>query len=158
VPLTVDGSLYNLEPTAGEPARFGIVLRPVGSDPIPLLEKIKQVSDATLRQKDFGLNTSLTDIPNVAHAVNGVVTVPIDINSIDIHLDGTANGHGFMRNPTSCGKKKTTFLADSYAHPGREVKGKASFQSTNCEDLPFAPTVSATVGSPGHMRRSRSRR
>src|SRR3954451_8983879 len=103
LPLTVDGSLYNLEPQAGEPARFGIVLRPVGSDPIPLLEKIKQVSDVRLRPSDFGLDTVLTDIPKVAHAVNGVLTVPIDIKSIDIHLDGTVGGQGFMRNPTSCG-------------------------------------------------------
>ena len=54
-----------------EPARFGIVLRPVGSDPIPLLEKIKQVSDVRLRSRDFGLDTVLTDVPRVAHAVDG---------------------------------------------------------------------------------------
>ena len=35
VPLTVNGSLYNVEAAAGQPARFGIVLRPTGSDPLP---------------------------------------------------------------------------------------------------------------------------
>ena len=150
LPLTVDGSLYNLERAAGEPARFGIVLRPVGSDPIPLLEKIKQVSDVRPRSRDFGLDTVLTDVPRVAHAVDGVLSVPIDINSIDIHLDGVVGGQGFMRNPTSCGRKKTTFTADSYAHPDQDVTGVAFYRSTRCAALPFHPTVSATLGSPGH--------
>jgi hypothetical protein len=150
LPLTVNGSLYNVEPAAGEPARFGIVLRPLGSDPIPLLEKIKQFSDVSLRPHDFGLNTSLTDIPNVAHAVEGAVSVPIDINSIDIQLDGTVGGHGFMRNPTSCGNQRTTFTADSYANPGQEVTGQASYRATHCKALPFSPSVTADVGSPGH--------
>src|SRR4051812_40516372 len=40
LPLTVDGSLYNVVSAAGQPARFGIVLRPIGSQPLPVLEKI----------------------------------------------------------------------------------------------------------------------
>ena len=63
LPLTVNGSVYNVEPAAGEPARFGIVLRPVGSDPLPVFQKIIQVSDVRLRQSDFGLDTVLTNIP-----------------------------------------------------------------------------------------------
>jgi hypothetical protein len=51
LPMTVNGSLYNLEPQAGQPARFGIVLRPIAADPIPLLQKIKQASDVRLRQR-----------------------------------------------------------------------------------------------------------
>ena len=99
LPLTVDGSLYNVEPAAGQPARFGIVLRPIGSEPLPLLQKIIQVSDVQLRKSDFGLNTVLTDIPNVAHAVGEALTVPIDITAIDIHLNGTVGGQGVHAKP-----------------------------------------------------------
>ncbi|HXF00178.1 MAG TPA: hypothetical protein VN458_07510 [Solirubrobacterales bacterium] len=149
LPLTVNGSLYNVEPAAGQPARFGIVLRPTGSDPLPLLEKIIQVSDVKLRKGDFGLNTVLTDIPNVAHAAGQALTVPIDITAIDIQLSGTVGGNGFMRNPTSCGMKTTRFIADSHTNPNKLVVGNASFTSTNCASLPFSPTFRAWVGSAG---------
>jgi hypothetical protein len=150
LPLTVNGSLYNVEPGAGEPARFGIVLRPVGSDPLPVFQKIIQVSDVQLRKNDFGLNTLLTNIPNTAHALNGALSVHTDINSIDISLDGTVGGKGFMRNPTSCGTKTTTFTADSYANPNQQVTGQASYNSVNCAALPFSPAFKAVVGSKGH--------
>jgi hypothetical protein len=149
VPLTVDGSLYNVVPAAGQPARFGIVLRPVGSGPLPLLEKIVQVSEVQLRKSDFGLNTVLNDIPNVAHAASGGLSVPIDITAIDIHLNGTVGGQGFMRNPTSCGTKTTRFIADSHANPSRKVFGQATFNSANCAALRFAPVFKAWVGAPG---------
>jgi hypothetical protein len=151
LPLTVDGSLYNVVPAAGQPARFGIVLRPVGSDPLPVLEKIVQVSDVQLRNKtDFGLNTVLNDIPNVATAVGGATSVPIDITAIDIHLNGTVGGEGFMRNPTSCGAKTTKFTATSYATPNQKVTGQAAYTSVNCAALPFSPTFTSWVGAPGY--------
>jgi hypothetical protein len=150
LPMTVNGSLYNLEPGAGEPARFGIVLRPIGSDPIPLLQKIKQTSDVRLRQSDFGLDTVLTNIPNTAQAVGQLLTVPIDIRSLDIRLNGTVGGKAFMRNPTSCGTQTTRFTANSYANPSQTVTGQASFTSTNCTALPFSPNFTAKVGSAGH--------
>ena len=150
LPLTVNGSVYNVEPAAGEPARFGIVLRPVGSDPLPALQKIIQVSDVRLRQSDFGLDTELTNIPNVAHALGGALSVPTDINSIDLSLKGTVGGKPFLRNPTSCGNKVTKFSADSYANPNQTIKGQASFNSVNCASLPFSPTFTAAVGSKGH--------
>jgi hypothetical protein len=149
LPLTVNGSLYNVEPASGEPARFGIVLRPTGSDPLPVLQKIIQVSDVKLRQSDFGLNTVLTDIPNVAHALSGSLSVPTDINSLDISLSGSVGGKGFMRNPTSCGTKTTKFTADSYANPNQTITGQASYDSVNCAALPFSPSLSVSLGGPG---------
>src|SRR4029078_6080266 len=129
--------LYNLEAPSGEPARFGIVLRPTGSDPLPALQKIIQVSDVKLRQSDFGLNTVLADIPNVAHALSGTLSVPTDINSLDISLNGTVGGQGFMRNPTSCGTKTTKFTADSYANPNQTITRQASYDSLHCAAVRF---------------------
>ncbi len=149
LPLTVDGSLYNLTAPAGEPARFGIVLRPVGSDPLPVFQKITQISDVRLRQSDFGLDTVLANIPRTAHALGQALSVPTDINSMDISLRGTVGGKGFMRKPTSCGTKTTRFTADSYANPDQQVTGQASFVSTNCAALPFSPHLSVGLGGPG---------
>jgi hypothetical protein len=143
VPLTVDGSIYNLVPQQGEPARFGIVLRPPLSDPLPVLPKIIQQAAVQLRP-DFGLSTVLTDTP---HQSAGLET---DITSLDMALQGTANGKAFMRNPTSCGTQTTTFSANSYAHPDDTVTGQATYESLNCEDLPFSPTLEASIGSAGH--------
>ena len=86
------------------------------------------MSDVQLRKSDFGLNTVLTNIPNVAHALSGALSVPIDINSIDISLNGTVGGQGFMRNPTSCGTKTTKFTADSYANPNQKITGPGDVQ------------------------------
>ena len=108
--LTVSGTIYNVTPPSAvdsdTPARLGVVLRPVGSSPLPLLSKIVQTSDVRLRTTtDFGLDTALVNIPNAAHALSGALSFPIDIRSIDIHLSGTAGGKAFMRNPTSCGTR-----------------------------------------------------
>jgi hypothetical protein len=121
----------------------------VGSDPLPVLQKIVQVSNVQLRKSDFGLNTVLTDIPNAALAAGGATSVPIDITAIDIHLSGTVGGAGFMRNPTSCGTKTTKFTATSWANPNQSVTGQAAYTSVNCASLPFSPTFRAWLGAPG---------
>jgi hypothetical protein len=149
LPLTVNGSLYNVTAPTGEPARFGIVLRPIGSDPLPAFQKIIQISDVQLRKSDFGLNTVLSDIPKTAQALGGGLSVPTDINSLDISLSGMVGGQGFMRNPTSCGTKTTQFTADSYGSPTQKITGQATYTSTNCAALPFSPTLSVSLGGPG---------
>jgi hypothetical protein len=137
VPLTIDGSLYNLVPHQGEPARFGIVLRAVGGLPGT---KIIQQSGVSLRRSDFGLDTVVNDFPRTA---SGLET---DITSLDLSLRGKVNGKGFMRNPTSCTPKTFTFDATSYA--GHSVHGSAaSFTPTDCGALPFSPSLTAKVGA-----------
>src|SRR5829696_9282935 len=84
VTVNVSGDLYNLTPQPGEPARFGIVLRPLAlPDPLaPVLPNIILQSGVQLRP-DFGLNTVINNIPN---STSGT------INSQDITLFGTAPG------------------------------------------------------------------
>ena len=130
VPLTVDGTLYNLAPHQGEPARFGIVLRPLGG--LIGATKIIQQSGVQLRRSDFGLDTIVNDFPRTA---SGLET---DITSLDLSLMGTANGHGFMRNPTSCTPKTVTFDAVSYG--GHSAHGSApSFTPDRLRRTTFLP-------------------
>jgi hypothetical protein len=154
VTVDVNGDLYNLTPQPGEPARFGIVLRPVDSllcPPLPqvlcdalppIVPNIILQSGVQLRP-DFGLNTVINNIPNSTSGLNTT------INSQDITLFGTAPGTGkhFMRNPTSCKQQTTKFTAVPYS--GSTATGQASFTTTNCGAEDFSPTLSAEVGGPG---------
>jgi hypothetical protein len=133
----INGSVYNVQPRTGEPARLGVVLRP---DP-PAGGTVILQSPAKLRPTDFGLDTVLEDIPNTA-VVSGL-TVPITIARIQLSLNGA-----FMRNPTSCGTQKTT--ADAVSYSGTAATGMASFTSANCAALPFSPAFEGKIGSPGH--------
>jgi len=154
VQVTVNGDLYNLTPQPGEPARFGIVLRPVDSlicPPLPqvLCDALPTVVPNVVLQSgvelrpDFGLNTVIKSIPNTTSGL------PTTINSQDITLFGTAPGTGkpFMRNPTSCKQQNTKFTAVPYT--GSTATGQASFTTTNCGAEDFSPTLSAEVGGPG---------
>jgi hypothetical protein len=155
VPVTVNGDLYNLTPQPGEPARFGIVLRPVDSllcPPLPqvLCDALPPVVPNVVLQSgvqlrpDFGLDTVIKDIPNQTSGL------PTTINSQDITLFGIAPGTGkaFMRNPTSCpGPHTTNFTAVPYT--GTTATGTASFNTTGCENLDFSPAFTAEVGGTG---------
>lgn len=140
LPLTVDGTLYNVTPQEGEPARFGIVLRPLGG----LLGKIILQSAVKLRTTDYGLDTIINNIPNTS---SGLAT---HIDSMDVHLQGMAGSPAkpFMRNPTSCTLATTSF--DAVAYGGATASGTASFTPTGCGALDFSPTFSASIGSAGH--------
>lgn len=149
--LDVSGDLYNLTPQPGEPARFGIVLRPIKGDLCALLPQaacdlIPNILPPVVLQSgvqlrpDFGLNTVINDIPNTT---SGLDTT---INSHDITLFRIAPGTGkaFMRNPTSCGSNTTTFSA--IPHSGTGANGTASFDTVGCENEDFSPSFSAIVG------------
>jgi hypothetical protein len=142
LPIDIPGDLYNTTPQPGEPARFGIVLRPVGG----LLPKVIIQSGAELRPNDFGLNTVINDIPNTSSGL------PIDINSMTVSLAGTAGDppQGFIRNPTSCVPAAATITATSYVAPDTPVNATApSFTPTGCDTLPFSPSFSARAGDVG---------
>jgi hypothetical protein len=147
VPLPqVTGDLYNVVPRPGEPARFGAVLRPTGSP--TLVDEIILPSAVELRTSDFGLDTVINDIPDTASTTLGL-DLPVHVTAMTVQLFGEVNGQPFARNPTSCGTKTTNFSANSYADPSTFASSSATFQSTNCGALPFSPSFSARMGSPG---------
>ena len=143
VPLTVNGSVYNVAPEVGEPARLGIVLRP--PDPTHLLLPPIVMQVQVKLRSDFGLDTILTDLPQNAAVLN-LLPVGIAINSVDLDLDGA-----FMRNPTSCGTKTAGFSARSWAMADGDpaVTGSTTFESTNCAAQSYDPQASLHIDGNG---------
>jgi hypothetical protein len=155
LPTPITGTIYNMEPQAGEPARFGIVLKSLPFD-IPLLgdfvlPPIKQQSGVAVREDDLGLDTVLNDIPNTAEVIRvgplPPVTADIQITSQTLTLFGVIGGKGFMRNPTSCKEHVVGF--DATDHSDESATGQATFTTTGCGNLDFSPELTGSIGAPG---------
>ncbi|HWI70502.1 MAG TPA: hypothetical protein VNT55_01005, partial [Baekduia sp.] len=130
VPLDVDGTVYNVQPPANEPARLGIVLRPLGG----IIGKIFIIVKIRVRDDDdYGLQTIIQNLPRSQSGL------PIDIRALKLTLDGMlANGHSFMVNPTTCTPATTKITATSYAS-SRPVTATAAFTPADCGGEPFQP-------------------
>lgn len=132
LPLSASGNVFNMIPQGNDPATLGIRLT---SSP-NLTQPVILIGHASARSSDFGLNTTITDIPNMA-SVNGINT-HIHITQTSLTLNAS-----FITNPTSCGTKTTNLTATSYN--GTVATGSASFNSTGCANQAFAPSLAMTI-------------
>jgi hypothetical protein len=128
LPLT--GSVFNVAPNADEPARLGIFV-PVG--PVRLEASIRT------RVGDYGLDSVTKDIPNVALGV-----LPITIQKMALRLWGAPAAHpslakGYITLPTSCDAATTAVAITAYNGAGDSQD--AGFTPTDCEHVPFAPSL-----------------
>jgi hypothetical protein len=163
--FTVSVPIFNLEPSVGEPARFGFFI-PLAGVPVPL--------DTSLRDgpgEDYGINVDTTNISQIAALTSATLTfwgVPGDPRHDDSrgwtclfeqrgHLpeygeepcgsSSQAEPPAFLTMPTSCaGPLQTSLEVDSWQAPGAVGQVPASELQqalTGCNRLPFAPAISA---------------
>lgn len=139
LPLSVPGTVYNVQPPANAPAQLGIVLRPV----LGLLGKI--YIDVRIRvrdEADYGLQTIINNLPRTQAGL------PIEIDGLSLTLNGALpNGNSFMVNPTTCNTATTKVTADSYAS-SKPVTATGSFTPTDCANEPFQPGMQIGIDQP----------
>jgi hypothetical protein len=129
------GEVFNLVPDKPEPAQLGIRLdTPLGTQHLK--------SDVNVRPSDSGLTSTIRNIPDT------LGPFPLHINKITLTLLAKSGANkAFMTNPTSCDPAPTTLHV--VGDGNSPADGQASFTPTNCDALPFAPTLTAFVGAKG---------
>jgi hypothetical protein len=140
---TYSGNVYLVQPSGSEPVDLGFYVTTGISDPIVMTAPI------TLRASDAGLNTTLTNIPKQATNVSLLfgASANITINWMTLTLDGTVNGGtAFMVNPTTCASQNATMSVTGWS--GGAGNATAAYQATGCAGVPFAPTLTTTLGTP----------
>ncbi|MCW2957648.1 MAG: hypothetical protein JWP18_451 [Solirubrobacterales bacterium] len=134
--LTIDGTIYNLVPQPGEPARLGIVYRN------PSISSLFVQSAVKLRPEDGGLDSIIKDLPKQA-LVGGLLPAETTVKGISLTLRDS-----FASNPTSCAPAASKIDVTSYAAPAVVASGSASYTPTGCDKVPFAPKLTMSIGNP----------
>jgi hypothetical protein len=141
--VNATGGVFNLVPHTGEPARLGSIVH--ADPPFGLLTNDVRVQfPVTLRPDDFGLDTTITDLPDQVELIAGG-SQAITITQLQFTLNGMVGGQPFMTNPTSCGPATTKIDADSYQAPTTKVSASSTFTPTACGSVPFAPTMGISL-------------
>jgi hypothetical protein len=139
VPLTNNGTVYNLKPTGDEPARVGVVV-----DAALGLSKIFLQSPVYIRPgpDGYGLESTFADQPRTAG-------VDIQIDKIALTFNGKASKGSFMRMPTSCAQGTAVSRANSWDAPSTASQKTTTVTPTACGSLPFSASAEGSMGAPG---------
>jgi len=133
-----NGQVFNLEPSAGEPARLGVVIQ---VDPLGVNTPIKIPVVASLRPNDGGLDATATNIPNTITALN----LPLHVTKQILTLQGHPAGATipFITNPTGCPSPADNVTIDATSYSNTNASASAAYPVTGCASLPFNPNITA---------------
>jgi hypothetical protein len=118
----VTGTVSNLEPAPGEPARLGIFVSPLGLGLLPTRNEA-----AISLRPDGGLDSTIAGIA-------ASLPAGAKLQSLEITLDDT-----FMTLPTSCAPATTTLTAAPVGGP--TIARTDAFTPTGCDQVPFQPSA-----------------
>jgi hypothetical protein len=136
----ISGKLFNGELLGNEPGRLAAVTIVGGT---PLVSSIP-FSITPRGGGDYGLTGTLSDISTLD-------SPPPDfqVMGLSFIILGATNGNNYVRNPTSCELNVSTGQARSYENTTFVDGPPYEFATNGCEQLPFAPKASMTIGSKG---------
>jgi hypothetical protein len=138
-PLALPGKVYLTEGYDGGIAGLATVINTT----IPALDlgQVVVMSKLVLRP-DTGIDVVTDPLPQ---SLQGI---PTAYRSIDLTIDRP----GFLQNATSCAAQPLhgTFTAVG----GTTATADAPYQATGCDKLPFAPKLTASVGSAGQVAKN----
>ena len=155
--LTSTGDVYNVAPVGSEPARIGLVVRPV---PGPIsLGKFSLAGVASVRVPgDFGLNVRFDNLPRTLQLVGGVA-VGVQVQGLDLTLNGIVGSQVVHDKPHQLSARRrppSTATPMRWATP---VSKTSTFTPTDCANVPFNPTPGFMFYRgqlPGRLSRPRS--
>lgn len=134
-PASLPGSVFLTEPkVAGDPAGLSVLV-PAKLGPVDLGNVI--VGVRLQLRSDGGLTATSDKLPQFQEGI----TTAIRVANIAITREG------FMRNPTSCGRRQYSGTFDAVG--GGSVTAFAAFNLTDCDALRFAPKLTAKLGAKG---------
>jgi hypothetical protein len=131
--LTVTVPVYNMVPKQGQLSLFSF------NTPVGRTDIVGGIRDST----DYGLYFTISDVPQNANLTHSVLNF--------FGNPPAQNGSGlppssFIRLPTSCsGPQTTTLTVTSWAGETATAKSTTPTGATGCDQLPFAPKLSATT-------------
>jgi hypothetical protein len=132
---TFSTNLYFITPPAGDIAEIGLIVNVFG---FPVESAVAPVTVRTT-PGNVGLDINFAGLPN------SYDYIPLVIDSINLTINGSANGSQFLRNPTSCGTATSGFSAVSYGAPSQTASSTSSFTPTGCSAEKFSPGAAATA-------------
>ncbi len=137
---TITGEVYNLKPDATQPAVLGIALdQGIGS-----LTPVYVRSAVRVRVADAGLDSvTVDDVPN-SISILGIPS-SISVQSMSLTLWGSKADHPslarpFISLPTRCDVPADSSLTVT-SYGGQTSTGAASFMPTQCDRVPFTPSL-----------------
>jgi hypothetical protein len=146
IPLAAPGFIYRIPAQGTEAARLGISAIPSLGDPMFLQGELRVRDDGS-----YGIRALVNGIPSKANLtlIPGLppAQLPITVESLVMTMYGHVGGGGagtpgFMFNPPEC--IPATTVVKAVAYDGSVATGSNSYTPTNCNAVPFTPTLAFT--------------
>ncbi len=146
IPPTLTGTVYNLEPSPGQPLDFGISVAPLA----PLVASVNLILEGHVDWSgDYHEYFEINNIPTQGEILGGL-KVPLKVLKSKLNFNGRAGQGNFLTIPSICSSTTTSHLElESYAGEISRTETHTPVGVEGCDKVPFTPTavVSATTAA-----------